>query len=249
MNYSEAIELRASSATSSNGSSSPVDLGPTKRLLELWLDVTVFAATSLLVDIESAPSSAGPWRSCGPFERQVGEETYTSALVAIGAVRLVTVAYDRFVRVRWAFTGGTPSATFSVAGTKGISYANLEDLITDGPGRTVLQLSVTARGLALAKATAKADSKLSLRYDLPLVAWGADLSEAVAKIAGYDALSSIGFNPEGADQHVRDRHNDGLKWLREVADSHANPQGLIDSTPAVEDDGIAVVTRPPRWAR
>ena len=40
-----------------------------------------------------------------------------------------------------------------------------------------------------------------------------------------------------------------MRWLKDVADSHANPAGLVDSTPDVEDDGIVVVTDAPRWRR
>ncbi|RYZ15738.1 MAG: DUF1320 domain-containing protein, partial [Myxococcaceae bacterium] len=150
---------------------------------------------------------------------------------------------------RWTVLDGD-SATFSVSGASQQVFADFADFAAYGlPNASTRNLAATSVARALLGATAKVKSKLSQRFDLPLLAWGIDVREATAKIAGYDALSARGFNPDGRDENVRTRHNDAMLWLRDVVDSKANPVGLIDSTPLVEDDGIVAVSDPPRWGR
>lgn len=233
------IELHPSGAETASGVGTPIDLGPTDRLLRITLTVNSLVGTLAIV-VESSASSSGPWRQCGDA---------TSDTIS------ATVAYDRWVRLRWTGTAQTsPSAafesTFAVTADVDRCYANFDDLYLHGrPEKALSDVSTTERAIALATASTKADGKLGLRYDLPLTAWGSDLREVVAKIAGYDLLSFQGFNPDGQDANIRTRHNDATSWLREVADSMIEPLGIVDSTPEVEDDGIAVVSYPSRGWR
>lgn len=65
-----------------------------------------------------------------------------------------------------------------------------------------------------------------------------DLRRAVCCIAAYDLLSVRGYNPEGADENLRLRYEDAIRWLKGVASGFIDP-GLIDSTPDEEEGGVA----------
>lgn len=233
------ISLHPSAPETASGVGAAVDLGPTMRFLSL--SVTLASLTgSITFVVESAPDLTGPWRQCG----EPTSELFSS-----------TIAYDRWVRLRWAGTpaGATPfESTFTATAQVQRVYAHLEHLTRVGlPEAALRGVSTTDRAKALLTASNTADTKLAQRWDLPIVAWQDDLSECVAKIGGYEALSNIGFNPEdGADSNVLTRHDAAQRLLREVVDGRATFVGIVDSSPDVDDDGIAVVTSAPRrWKR
>lgn len=242
--------LKPITAETASGEGLPLDLDADlltllvpHRYVALSVDVAAIelddeAEGGLVIGLESSDSPSGPWRLCS--SEQVTE---------VGAHILETVSFARFVRVRWTIRSGD-SATFGVTGASQQVFADFADFAAYGlPGVATRNLQPTIVARALLGATGKVKSKLSQRFDLPILAWGIDVCEVTAKIAGYDALSAKGFNPDGRDENVRTRHNDAMTWLRDVVDSRANPVGLIDSTPLVEDDGIAAYSDPPRWGR
>lgn len=237
--------LAASGPLSMSGVSAVVDLGPRDRLLRQTLAVTVATGTNpkLEVRLESCAEEDGAsgWRPFGSF----------APVSAPGVEHQVFVAHERFVRVVWTVAGTTPVFNFSVAGTRDTVYATLDDFALHGlPENATRNIAPSIIAKALASATVKADGKLAQRIDLPLESWDIDLTEAVAKIAGYDVLSYLGFNPEsGADMNVRTRHNDAMKWLDEVAAGRISLYGTVDRTPSIIDDGVAIVTNAPRGWR
>lgn len=241
-NWESAQELRASAAETTSAAGAAVDLGARDRLLRQTLAVSAASGATPTLDVRLEASADGltGWRTIGTFARA------TAAAVE----KLSFIAPERYVRVAWTIGGATPSFTFAVGGTKGLVYASLEDLDAYGmPGAALAKLAPSKRAEAIAAASTKAEGKLALRYDLPLVTWGVDLTEAVSKIASYDLLSVRGFNPDGSDENVRTRHNDAWKWLTEVADGKCEPIGVVDTSPEVEDDGVVVVTHAPRGWR
>lgn len=128
------------------------------------------------------------------------------------------------------------------------AYATPADLYSLGlPQRALSGVSVPDQEAALESASRLADSYLSARYTLPLTAWGSDLRRAVAVIAAYDLLAVRGFAPEGADEHVRLRYEDAIRWLENVSKGLVNPVGIVDSTPEVTNTGVAVRTGVKRW--
>lgn len=235
-NWESTQALLASAAQAASGAAAAVDLGSRDRLLRQTLAVSAASGSSPTLDVrlEASADGATGWRSFATFTRA------TAATVE----KISAVSPERYVRVAWTIGGtGGPSFTFAVSGTRGICYANLDDL--DALGMPVAALATrtpSQRAAALAAASEKADSKLGVAFDLPLVAWGLDLTEAVCKIAAYDLLSVRGFNPDGADENIRVRHDDAWTWLRDVADAKAVPVGIVDSTADVDDAGIAVVS-------
>lgn len=235
-NWESTQALLASAAQAASGAGAAVDLGTRDRLLRQALSVSVASGTSPTLDVrlEASADGATGWKSFATFARAT----------AAGVEKICAVSPERYVRVAWTMGGtGGPSFTFAVSGTRGVCYANLDDLDALGmPAAALATRTPSQRAAALAAASEKADGKLAVAFDLPLVSWGLDLTEAVCKIAAYDLLSVRGFNPDGADQNIRDRYDDAWKWLREVADARAIPVGLVDSTTDVDDGGIAVVS-------
>jgi phage gp36-like protein len=105
----------------------------------------------------------------------------------------------------------------------------------------MVAISATKKTEQLAATTELASGILAARFDLPITSWGGDLTQAVCKIAAYEILSVRGFNPDGDDKNVRDRYDDAMKWLADVAAGRITPIGLVDSTPDTEDLGGAEV--------
>jgi phage gp36-like protein len=100
---------------------------------------------------------------------------------------------------------------------------------------------------ALAATSALAAGYLATQYAPPLVAWGDDLRRAVCHLAAWDLLCRRGCNPDApAEAAVKQRAEDALRWLREVAAGRVAPPDLIDSTPAVEEGGSYVASDLPR---
>lgn len=240
-NWETAQALLAPSAQTASGASASVDLGARDRLLRQTLNISAAAGTMPTVDVRLEASDDGAtWAAFATFARAK----------SAGVERITAISPARFVRVAWSVAGTAPSFTFGVTGTRGLVYANLDDLDAYGMQAAALaSFPASKRAAALASASEKADSKLGVAFDLPLTAWGTDLRECVCKIAAYDLLSVRGFNPDGADQNIRDRNADAWKWLREVADLTAVPVGIVDSTVDVDDAGIAIVSAPSRGWR
>jgi phage gp36-like protein len=233
VNWESAQTLLGAAVQTASDVGVPVDLGVRDRLLRQTLVVSAVVGT-LDVRLEASPDGVDGWRTFATFARAS----------AAGAEKLTSISPERWVRVAWTITD---SASFGVSGAKGICYANLDDYDLHGvPKAALASRTPHQKAEALAAASTKADGKLKLRYDMPLVAWGADLTAAVVKIAAYEEMSVRGFSPDGSDQHIRDRHNDGWKWLAGVAKGEIDPVDIIDSSPELEDDGVVVVTHPAR---
>lgn len=222
-NWEVSATLAASAAQATNGTSAVVDLGTRDRLLRQVLTVTA-AATSLVVRLECSADGVAGWRTFGTF----------SAAAAVGAERASFVSPERYVRVGWIVTG---SFTFSVTGTKGVSFANLEQLYKFGiPSSALGSINDSSKAESLAATTELASGILAIRFDPPIVSQSVDLAQAVCKIAAYDLLSVRGFNPDGDDSNYRRRYEDAMAWLKAVADGKITPVDIIDDTPE-EDDG------------
>lgn len=223
-NWEVAATLLASTANGASGTSTAFDLGARDRLLRQILNVTAANGSSLVVRLECSPDGNAAWRTFGTFS------STSSATVE----RASFVAPERWVRVGWTIVG--TSFTFSVAGTKGVSFANLEQLYEHGIPSTALgSISGTKQAEALAATTEMASGILAIRYDPPIVTKSVDLAQAVSKIAAYDLLSVRGFNPDGDDSNYRRRYEDAMAWLKAVADGKIIPVDFVDATP--EDEG------------
>lgn len=108
---------------------------------------------------------------------------------------------------------------------------------------------------ALDKASRQADSYIASagRYTLPLIQWGGDLRAAVCQIAAYHLMvAAVGYSPEdAANANWRQRYEDAILWLRDVAAGRAVLVDVVDSTADVQESGsVAISSRPLRgWLR
>jgi len=127
-------------------------------------------------------------------------------------------------------------------------YADIADLSRLGLRQLATAgLSADDLNAALIAASELADGYLRAQYVLPLVAWGADLRRHVAMIAAWDILSAQrGFNPDSpGDQIWLLRYQQGIQWLKDVANGLLNPS-IVDSTPPIRDGAPRVRTAPKR---
>lgn len=109
-------------------------------------------------------------------------------------------------------------------------YATTTDLTNLGLStRAQTGMSVEAKAAALDAASAKIDSYLAKRFDLPLSTWAMDLRKACVDLACYDLMSARGYSPSASDaEQIRLRYEDTMSWLRDISRGHATPQGVDD---------------------
>lgn len=133
-------------------------------------------------------------------------------------------------------------------------YATTTDLTRLGLPSTALSgVAAEAQEDALDAASSLADGYLSSRFGLPLSAWGDDLRGCVSRLAAYDLMVTRGYSPEaGRDDQLRLRHEDAMRWLRDVASGIVAIQGVTDATPTdtTDNSGSRMITNTPRrWSR
>ena len=100
----------------------------------------------------------------------------------------------------------------------------------------------------LAASSSVGDGYLRAAYSLPLVAWGHDLSLNVCKHAQWEVMSAQkGFNPENPGNTIYlERYNPAVRWFEQVSKGLVKPEGIVDSTPEVEENGPECMTEEPR---
>lgn len=133
----------------------------------------------------------------------------------------------------------------------GTQYATTTDLANLGLiGGALQNVTTQVQNAALLAASAVADSYLQSRYDLPIANWGQDLVRVVCAIAAYDILTSRGYSPQSQDDHIRQRQQDGIAWLKEVSQGLQTPAYLVDvtsntgtaSSVTTSDDSVVTTT-------
>lgn len=226
------VTLHASGAETVTGQGASVDMGsPRNALRELLLSVTAWTGTSLTVNVQTSPSSTGPWTPAGAFP------------IVQGTIykRQTFGGLERYVRAAWEFVGTT--VTFALSGEAHVSYADPVDL----PFLAILEQAIEDltdehKAKSLLSTTGLADSYLSGQYTLPLVSWGDELRRCVGHITAYDLMVTRGFNPDDHDEEIRLRYKDALEWLKMIRDGKLSPPDIIDTTPTVNEAGSFMVT-------
>lgn len=90
-------------------------------------------------------------------------------------------------------------------------------------------------------ATGLIDSYLRNRFAVPLTTWGVDIRAAAATIAAYTLMSIRGFSPQGMKDLLQ-RYENVIKWLRDIQDAQATPEGA-DASGGEGDIGTPVVVQ------
>lgn len=99
---------------------------------------------------------------------------------------------------------------------------------------------------AIVDAEAEVNSYLQSRYSVPLAAPVPSRLRAVAlDVTTYRLFAARGLSDEGADKVVRQRYEDALRWLRDVAAGRASlPLPGGDARPAMPPRQTYLTTRP-----
>ena len=127
-------------------------------------------------------------------------------------------------------------------------YATEEDLKNPAlglPAKALAGVNTPDLEDGLISASDTMDSYLSNRFTLPILVWARDMRGACAAIAAYTLLAGRGFNPQAgsADEQVRLRYEDAIRWLKDCARGLATPTGIEDSTPVI-DQGLVDTESP-----
>lgn len=133
-------------------------------------------------------------------------------------------------------------------------YASTTDLTRLGlPSASLSGVSTDTQEDSLDAMSSIADGYLASRKKLPLLAWGADLTVCVARLAAYDLMVTRGYAPEaGRDDQLRLRSEDAMRWLRDFAAGNVDSPAMVDSTPLdTSDEGVTYGASKPsrRWVR
>jgi phage gp36-like protein len=122
------------------------------------------------------------------------------------------------------------------------AYASLTDLTQLGlPTAALTEIDDATRTASLEAASSLADGYLAAVYTLPLTSHGSDLTRAVVSIAVYDLMVRRGYSADGADEEIRRRYEDAIRWLEKVAAGLISPD-IVDDTPDHAEGGSFVVT-------
>lgn len=220
----------------SPGAGEAVDLAA-QTSLDLLLEVaTIPSGAKLDVWLETSTNRT-TWRVLGDHFLMVDSLPRELAQTFVGA--------DRYVRARWALTGGAGAqASFALTGVAVLVYATPADFYSFGlPRSRLTNVRPETIDKYLRLGSDEADIYLDQRFGLPLSAWPAALRNIVCSIGAWMFLTkNQGTNPEeGADNGVKDNSEAAYRKLRDIANGNASLPGVVDSTPEIQDDGGAVI--------
>lgn len=131
-----------------------------------------------------------------------------------------------------------------------MAYATTTELGYAIPAAAVARVSSQQQQWHLDGASGIADSYLRARYSVPIPApVPRELASAVAAIAGFDLLCSLGFNPQEFDSVYQVRRDSAIAWLTAVSEGKASLDAGKDATPSVSEGRPRIVSQPSRgWS-
>lgn len=231
------VALLDSAARTVSGSGAAIDLGVSSGLRLDLIVTAMTAGASLVVEVQTSRDGAA-WRPLG----------LVGSLSSVGYLTRALAGADRYVRATWTIRGTAPSVTFSLGGQAQVVYCTPDE---------VTQLGVAPEALANIDPSVLADhlltntddinDKLCKRFKLPLAKWPQSLRKHLAAITCWTVLSHRGVNPNTGDSDIQKRHDKAWKDVLDVAENRAgSPDGYVDSTPSVTEDGTYTFSRPRR---
>lgn len=248
MSNALAIELKSVGAETISGEGPAVDIAyevdgtfyPLRTTLALIVDVDEVSGTlpRLSLTLQTSDASTGPWRDVGFLNETLNENGPDDYDWYVGDC-------ERYVRVKWAISGTTPSFTFSVAGKAHVAYANRAEMIFYGMSEGVLdQIAEDKKLKALIAASAEMSTNLSVSFTLPITAWGEDITKHTAVLATYTTIA--GNFREGLDDDLKELKDDSISFLKRIGDGRLRPKTIVDSTPDEEEDSAVITSATPR---
>jgi phage gp36-like protein len=226
------ITLQPITTVASSGSGESVDIGELRAAAKLRVVVAALEGTdpSLIVRVETSPDDL-TWRTVDSV-----------AMGAASSAELVVVGLDRYVRAVWTLTGSY--VTLGVSGGARQLFATEKDLESLSLGSDILEdADQQKKNRALVHGSDLAAGYLGAQYDMPLLSWGDDLSGHTAAVSAYRFMVSIGFAPEGSDEHIRTMYEDAIRWFERVAEGKIAPDDIVDSAPEQDTGGAFVYTK------
>lgn len=128
-----------------------------------------------------------------------------------------------------------------------MAYATVTELGFAIPAAAVARVSSQQQQWHLDTASGTADSYLRARYAVPIPApYPRELAGAVAAIAAFDLLCSLGFNPQEFDSVYQARRDSALQWLRDVSSGKAALADTADATPGQSIGRASITSLPSR---
>jgi len=118
------------------------------------------------------------------------------------------------------------------------AYATLDQFWVYGlPQKAVEYEEVAAITAAIDSASRTIDSYLAPRYPVPLARWPELLIRHTCSMALWYFMSQRGFDTDGPDEVVRVRHDDAIRWCKDVAAGRASIIGVAaENTNPVPDE-------------
>ena len=131
-------------------------------------------------------------------------------------------------------------------------YASIAELYLYGAPSTAFGgLSSDVLTDALQAASGRVDAALRTRRDntqLPLTTYGADVRQAVCKLAAYECISVRGYNPAaGADVSLRMRYEDAERWIRALAKGEIHLDVVPAQTSASQGSATVISNTARGW--
>lgn len=229
------ITPHASGAEAADGTGDAVDIEAHRACVRLRLDVSAITADNVTVTVQTAPDpTAGPWSDVGSF----------AALSAAGTVKPQTFGpCDRYVRVKWTYTGASPGATFAVYGEAHQLFA-LPDDVKALAIRSAALDAYTDNQLCdhCLRASDRTYDALTASFpETPITAWNRNITGATADLAAFFALKARGFNPEGPDKVIAQGAAMAEQYLQRIAEGVEQPANVTDQTPDAFEGGALIV--------
>lgn len=231
-----AVSLLALSAKTADGDGATVDIRPNgepRTTLDLVVCADAVSGTdtpTLVVSVETALSTSGPWREVGAL----------SPVTAVGMHKFRVGDCLQYVRASWVITGTTPSFTFSVAGNAHTVYADRSDLEDYAMSVNVLtDVDPQKLLVAVLAGTAEAESFLDNAYEMPITAWGSDLRKHTATLAVHTIAM---HTREGLDETLDVAKDAAIRWFEMIGTGRIRPGTIIDTSPEIDESTAAVVT-------
>lgn len=205
------------------------------------LDVGQYRAARLAVDVSNANGTLDVFIETAPHSTSPNWRLVRQVSVTQGGAVAVTVSdFDRFVRVRYAIAGSSPSFDLSVSGESIFVLASTGDRARLGiRGGAIPNVSPSDVVEAMIAASAIVLGYVGGRFALPLRVWGDDLRRACIVVADWILLTNRGGEPgkQPSAELYRIDYEDIMGrpgqrgWLDKVAARDGIvPTGIVDST-------------------
>lgn len=235
MSNALAITLHALGAETAGGDGVAIDVGTLRNTAQL--SIAAYAVTGVLaVVIQTSPDSA-VWRTVEDVEIK---EPLAPTAITLGGL-------ERYLRVTWTVSGGSPSILWSLAGISHVAYIQPSDIIKYAvPPEALKDYEESDLVDACIAVSSDADDYLNGSYEMPISTWGESLRKNCAALAAGLLFRRRGCDPIGPDKLIFGAETTAITWFTRIADGHLKPVDIIDTTDDAFEGGSFVVTNPPR---